>query len=534
MRISRRTALQGGLATGALAVGLKPARRAAAASAPSTLHAVMQGDLRVFDPIWTTADITAYYGLMVYDMLFANDDQFHPQPQMVGKQDLSDDKRTYTFELRDGLGWQDGTAVTASDCVASLHRWMVRNAGGQVMQTFVKNISAKDDKTLVIALKEPFGMVPDLLACGVGPLCFMMRKKDAETDPYQQISTRIGSGPFLFNEKETRPGSRYVFDKWTQYKPRPEPPSGLAGGKVVHLDQVVWDNITDQQTAMAALQSAEVDFFELPPIDLLPQLSADPNIKIEVLNKTGYVGIARLNCLHPPFASVQARQAMLYLLNQADFLKATFGDPKYYWTCSSYYGCGTPMQTDANTDWFKHGVDLAKAKQLFQQAGYNGEPVIVLDATNVAFMNNSAQLIAGQLQKIGVNAQLATSDWGGVVTRRAVTKPDAEGGWDVFITWGSAYAFSNPISLSALAMDGKDGWYGWPTDDAYEKLRMQWATATDPEARSAIAQKMAVIGWNDVPEVILGQWVAPAAMRKNVGGFLGVPDLIPFWNVTKT
>ena len=93
---------------------------------------------------------------------------------------------------------------------------------------------------------------------------------------------------------------------------------------------------------------------------------------LEALNKTGNVGIARLNCLHPPFDKVEARQAMLYLLNQSDFLKATFGNPKYYQTCPSYFGCGTPMQTDANTDWFKHGVDLAKAKAMFEQVRLQG------------------------------------------------------------------------------------------------------------------------------------------------------------------
>ncbi len=522
-----------GLAAGALAAA-RPGSPAAGAAGPVTLRAVMQGDLRVFDPIWTTANITAYYGMMVYDTLFAIDEQFRPQPQMVGKHSLSDDQLTYTFELRDGLGWQDGTPVTSADCVASLHRWMARNGGGQVMQNFLKDISAKDDKTFVIALKEPFGLVLDLLASPVTPVCFMMRQKDAETDPFQQITTRIGSGPFLFNETDSRPGNRYVYDRWTKYVPRSEPPNGLAGGKVVHLDQVIWDNIADEQTATAALQSGEIDFYELPPIDLLAQLQSDPNIKIDVLNKTGNVGIARLNCLHPPFESVYARQAMLHLLNQADFLKATFGNPKFYQTCPSFFGCNNPMQTDAGTDWFKQGVDLATAKALFQKAGYGGEPVLVLDATNIAFMNNSAQLIAGQLQKVGVKAQLATSDWGGVVTRRAVMEPDDKGGWDVFITWGSGYAFSNPIALNALAANGKSGWYGWPSNPDYEKLRMQWATAPDEAARKAIAVKMAVLGWEFVPEVILGQWVSPAAMRKNVDGFIGIPEIIPFWNVTKT
>ena len=95
MSISRRAVVRGGLATGMLAPGLPMIRRATAApSDAATLRTVMQGDLRVFDPIWTTANITAYYGTMVYDMLFAIDEQFRPQPQMVGKHSLSDDKLT--------------------------------------------------------------------------------------------------------------------------------------------------------------------------------------------------------------------------------------------------------------------------------------------------------------------------------------------------------------------------------------------------------------------------------------------------------
>jgi len=529
MGTSRRAVLQAGL-VGALGL---PAIRTARAAGPVTLKAVMQGDLRVFDPIWTTANITAYYGMMVCDTLFAIDEQFRPQPQMVDKYSLSDDKLTYTFQLRDGLGWQDGTPVTAADCVASIHRWMARNGGGLVMQQFLKDISAKDDKTFVIALKEPFGLVLDLLASPVTPVCFMMRKKDAETDPFQQVKARIGSGPFTFNEKLTRPGNQYVYDKWTKYVPRKEPANGLAGGKVVHLDQVIWENIADEQTATAALQSGEIDFYELPPIDLLPQLEGDSNLKTTVLNKTGNVGIARMNFLHAPFNSMQARQAMLHLLNQADFLKATFGNPKYYQTCPSYFGCNNPMQTDVGTEWFKQGVDLKLAKELFQKSGYKGEKVIVLDATNIAFMNNSAQLIAGQLQKIGVNTELATSDWGGVVTRRANMEPDDKGGWDIFVTWASGFGFSNPIALNALSASGKNAWYGWPSNAEYEKLRMQWATAPNEPARKAIAEKMAKLGWEFVPEVILGQWVSPSAMRKNVNGFIGVPEIIPFWNVTK-
>src|SRR5437762_4778115 len=101
MTATRRRFLQGGLAAAALtgAPGVLTAQPAPAAA--RTLRAVMHGDLRAFDPIWTTANITAYHGAMIYDTLFAIDAEFGVQPQMVGKWGRSDDKLTYTFELRD-------------------------------------------------------------------------------------------------------------------------------------------------------------------------------------------------------------------------------------------------------------------------------------------------------------------------------------------------------------------------------------------------------------------------------------------------
>lgn len=531
MPTSRRSLMKAGLAS---ALSVPALRHAHAATPANTLHAVMQGDLRSFDPIWTTANITAYYGAMVYDTLFAVDNKYQPQPQMVGKWGLSDDKKTYTFELRDGLGWQDGTPVTAADCVASIRRWAVRNAGGQAVMERAADLSAKDDKTIVLKMKEPFGLVITALASCTTPICFMMPKKDAETDPYQQVKGRIGSGPFTFNEKLTRPGSRYVWDKWDKYVPRKEPPSGLAGGKVVHLDQVVWENITDQQTASAALNAGEIDFYELPPLDLLPTLTSNPDLKLKIMNPTGFDGMMRLNWLHPPFNNQKARQAMLYLVDQKAILNATFGNPKYYQPSASLFGHNTPMSNDANTGWFKQAPDPAKAKQLFKESGYKGEKVIVLQATDFAFMNNSAQLIAGWLQNIGVNAQLAAMTWGEVITRRASMKPDDQGGWDIFVTYGGGYDFSNPITLIALSAAGKKSWFGWPENADYEKLRMQWAAAPTVADQKAIAKKMQALAWDFVPMVMLGSWTQPAAMRKNVDGFLTNPDVIPFWNVTKS
>jgi peptide/nickel transport system substrate-binding protein len=197
------------------------------------------------------------------------------------------------------------------------------------------------------------------------------------------------------------------------------------------------------------------------------------------------------------------------------------------------FGCTGQMQSDVNTDWFKGGQDIAKARELFKKAGYDGRPVLILQATNIAFMNNAALLIAQWLREAGVNAELAASDWGAVVTRRAVKKPVAEGGWNIFITWGSGEGFDNPIGFVAHMGNGEAGWFGWPKDDLHEKLRDAWALAGSLDERKAIARKLQENAWSYVPMALLGQWAPPVARRANVTGFIPIPAHVPFWNVQK-
>src|SRR6202043_1092499 len=89
----------------------------AAAADTNTLRFIAQSDLRVLDPVWTTAYITRNHGYMVFDTLFAIDAEFAPHPQMVGEYSLSPDKLAYRFELRGGLGFHDGSPVRGIDCV---------------------------------------------------------------------------------------------------------------------------------------------------------------------------------------------------------------------------------------------------------------------------------------------------------------------------------------------------------------------------------------------------------------------------------
>ncbi|MER8428318.1 ABC transporter substrate-binding protein, partial [Mesorhizobium sp. M1403] len=194
MTISRRDLIKAGVAAGTAFSIPSVLRAQTTASTERTVHMVMGSFPRVFDPVFSTDDTIQSHGLAIYDTLFALDSKFMAQPQMVQKWGVSDDKKTYTFELRDGLGWHDGTAVTAADCVASIRRWAQVQSGGQLLMERARDISKKDDRTFTIALKEPLGLLPEILASA--PPLFIMREKDANRPATEQVTANIGSGPF--------------------------------------------------------------------------------------------------------------------------------------------------------------------------------------------------------------------------------------------------------------------------------------------------------------------------------------------------
>src|SRR5947199_3343486 len=149
------------------------------ATAETTLRVVLHSDLKIIDPIWTTAYIVRNHGYMIYDTLFAMDAKGEIKPQMVDKYEISADKLTYTMTLRDGLLWHDGKPVTAEDCVASIKRWAAKDSMGQKMISFVQDLQVVGPKTFKIVLKEPTGLVLSALGKPSSNVPFMMPKRVA-------------------------------------------------------------------------------------------------------------------------------------------------------------------------------------------------------------------------------------------------------------------------------------------------------------------------------------------------------------------
>ncbi len=504
----------GKVAAGAALAAAVPRGGARAATDKKTLRFIVQSDLRVLDPIWTTAYITRNHAYCVFDNLFAIDAEFAPQPQMVGEHAVSADKLTYNFKLRDGLGFHDGSAVKGIDCVASIKRWMARDGHGQALKPVFDEIQPDGDKGFTIKLKEPFPLLLEGLGKVSSLALFVMPERLANTDPFQQVTEMIGSGPFKFVKEEFEPGHHVVYVKNKDYVPRKEPPSWASGGKVVKVER-------------------EADWWENPAADVWPVLAANSDLALARVDPLANPLIVRFNHLHPPFDNPKMRQAVLAVTDQSEFLAAVAGDKKNWELCHSFFTCGTPMASDAGSAALSGQRDFDKAKKLIAEAGYKGEKIVVLDAVDQPVIHPQALVVADVLKKLGLNVDLQSMDWGTVVTRRASKEPNDKGGWNIFPTGWVGADMLDPVLNLPLKANGGNAWFGWPSDDKMEALRIQWLKATSLDERKKLAIAIQERAFEVVPYLPTGQWMPMTTYRKSLKGVLQAPAFL-MWNVEKT
>jgi peptide/nickel transport system substrate-binding protein len=501
------------------------------ASAETVLKVVMHSDVKTLDPIQSAAYITRNFGYMIYDTLFAVDAKFQVKPQMVDTWKTSDDGLVWTFELRDGLQWHDGTPVTAGDCIASLKRWSARDAMGQKLAARVAEYKAIDAKTFEIVLKEKFGPLLEAIGKPSTTVPFMMPKRVAETDPFQQIDSSIGSGPFIFKKDEWKPGAKLVFVKNAKYKPRPEPMSGLAGGKVVDLDRVEWVWIPDAETRVNALLNGEIDMIESLDHDHLPTLEKTKGIQIlrsSVSNQYAF----RMNWLIPPFNDVRIRRAAAYALSQEEFLQANVGDKRYYRTCKAMFTCDSPLASTAGMDGLIEG-NVAKAKELLAEAHYDGTPVVMPQPTDLGAIKQLAPVAKAQLERAGFKVDVQPMDWQSMVARVRKKGPPSEGGWNALATSWSQIDILNPLTTAFLIATCDKALAGWPCDAKLEKLRDDYVRANTLEEKRAAADAVQTYAMQVVTHVPLGEWFSVGAARDDVHFPKPLPPVTVFWGVSK-
>jgi len=500
-----KTALVGATALAAPRIGR--------AESGKIIRFVPHADLASLDPVWTTADITRNFSLAVYDTLYGYDADFNVQPQMIDGAAVENDGRQWDLTLRDGLAFHDGTPVLARDCVATIQRFAKRYPYGEALMARTDELTSVSDKVIRFRLKRPFALLPNALA---EVYCAIMPERLAKTDAMTQVTEAMGSGPFKFVAAERVPGQQVVYVRNDKYIPRKDgKPSFNAGPKIVYVDRVEWNFIPDPATASAALTQGEVDWWENPTIDLVPQIKRNKGISVTVKDRTGEIGCLRFNHLQPPFDNAAVRRVVVAAMDQKEIMEAVAGaDPSLIKTDVGVFVPDTPMASTVGVEATRGPKDYNKLKQDLIAAGYKGEKVVILAATTIPSIWAEAQVASDILQRIGMNTDLQSLEWGTVVQRRASKEPIDKGGWNVFYTYLGGFGNISPApNLPIRSTGGNGSWFGWPNDPKMEALREQWFDAPDLAAQKQICEQMQVEFWQNPPYAPLGMYELPTAFH---------------------
>lgn len=487
----------------------------------NTLRLIPHANLTVLDPVFTTAGITNEHGYLVFDLLYGMDSKQQIQPQMAEGHTVENGGLTWLIKLRAGLVFHDGTPVRATDCVASLQRWTVRDPFGQLVGRALDAFEAADDRTIRIKLKRPFPRLLNAIGKAVTPP-FIMPERLAKTDAGTPITEMTGSGPYKFNKDEFVAGARVAYSRFDSYVPRAGAADWLAGGRKGWFERIEWHIIPDPATAAAALRAGEVDWWEWGLPDLLPQLARDPNIRVQVTDKLGLYSILRFNMNVPPFNNTKLRRAIVEAVDQNDFMLPISGnDPQGYRTCYAMIPCGLPHSSEVGASYMKAPKDLEKSRAAVKASGYAGEKVVILNPTDLPSLYPLGVVAADLLKKLGMNVDLQEMDWGTVVQRRSSVEPAEKGGWSIFPTNGGPLFIGQPALNIYIRGQGAKGWVGNYDNPEIERLVESWLGAETDADQDRIYNAIQTSAFDSPPIVPLGQYYPKTAFRKDI---IGVQD----------
>jgi peptide/nickel transport system substrate-binding protein len=514
---------------GLIAAGILAMSGSAAFAQEKVLRVAPQADLRILDPIWTTAIVTRNHAFMIYDTLFGMDAQGKILPQMVDTWKTSADGLVWDFKLRPGLAFHDKTPVTSADVIQSIKRWGSRDTLGVAMMERMSKMEAIDANNFRLTFSKPFGMVLDAFAKASPP--FIMPERIAKTPGDQQISENIGSGPFMFKQDEYRPGNRIVYLKNKDYVSRAEPPQGTAGGKPVPVDRVDWVVLKDAQTQANALANGEIDMIERMPPEQYSAFKANANIELISQMPQGSTMLV-MNHLVPPFNNDKIARAATLAISQEALLRAQMVNNDLFKSCASIYPCGTIYASTTRTSGFTGKPQFAAAKKLLEEAGYDGKPIVIMHPTDHSTLNKYPPVMAALLKQAGFNVEVQSMDWQTLVTRRAKKDPSDKGGWNIFMTGFFLADTINPLVFSPITGNGEKGWFGWPTNAKVEALKGQFLETIDETKRKELAAQIQEEVYASGMFAPLGEYKPLVAVRKGVTGVLQSPNTV-MWNIDK-
>lgn len=463
-------------------------------SAEKQLAVQIGPDPETIDPALNSAVDGGNMLLYSFECLLTVDENMEIQPGQAESWEVSEDGLTWTFTLRDGLKWSDGSDLTANDFVYSWKRVCDPNTAAPYAETVLGmvegfaeaqegnldalGVSAPDDKTLVVKLASPCTFFDSLAAFAtLSPVQQATIEENGDawaTTP----ETYISNGPFHITEWV--PGSHIIMSKNENYWNK----------DAIKLDSIKFVLMEDSNATLSAYKSGEILLAKDIPTEEVPSLKDDPEFHVEPIIGTYYVS---LNDAKEPFTNEKVREALSLAIDReyvADTLMQGTYSPAYNFIGPGWQDTdGSEFIENANggesyisTDY---EANVEEAKKLLEEAGYpNGEglPALTYSTNDAGYHKTVAEYLQDAWKEIGVTLNVEIVEWSSFTPQRRAGDYDiSRNGWV-----GDYTDPSNMLDLMFSTNGNNDGKF---VDADYDAAMTEARTTVDPEARSAALHK---------------------------------------------
>jgi peptide/nickel transport system substrate-binding protein len=448
-----------------------------------TLIIGMVGDPPTLDLHQTTGTIVSLVTWNIYEPLFAWDEAFDPLPMLAESHEVSDDGLSHTIALRQGVPFHNGEEMKAADVIASIEHWGAISGVGKGLVAASKEIKAADDYTVEFTLNSPYGIFVSALATANGG-CAIYPKSVVDCASDTGVTEFIGTGPYKFVERQA---DRYIrLERFEDYAAMEGEPNGYGGHKSAWVDKMEFVPAPDEAARIAGLQAGDYHYLESISPDQYESLKNDPNITAEVLPPTSW-GIFILNMRSPVTGDDKIRQAFQAALDLEAIAIAGYGEGFYRMDPGLMFK-ETAWYTDAGAELYNQN-DPEKAKQLLEEAGYDGTPLRWTVTKEYLDHYNRSVVAKQQLEEAGFAVDLVVLDWATVLSQQF-----EDDKWDVTTT-GITFR-PDPALLFVMDVCNVAGWWcNQDTVDLVGKLRSE----SDFDTRYGLWEQIQQNAYEQVP-----------------------------------
>ena len=486
---------------GLTACGGETQEAATTAKDGGTVHVALNATVTSLDPMMTGAYVARDTMRSLYESLVTLKEDGSVAPLLAESYEVSDDYKTFTFTLRDGVKFHNGESMTADDVVASMQRWVELS---QLGSTFFagSEVTSPDENTVVITSPNPVSSGLYQLA-DTGRIAAIMPKSVIDQATDTGVPEYIGTGPFKFSE--WKKDTNIVLEKYADYQSPDGDSDGYAGARTPHLDKLEFDFVTDGTTRLTGALSGQYEIGYSLADSQYDQAKSSSQVGIE---KDEMLETLIFNKKQGIFVDNQKlRQGILSALDLGKIAKAGHQNSDLYTNDGGLMPKNSPVRSEAGLDKYNN-QDVEAAKQLIEESGYNGETITFLTTKDYPYMYDESMEIQNELKEVGIETDIQVLDWASVLQK--MFEPES---WEMLM---SSYSYSaSPMSYSFFQGTGA----GWNTDPKFTEIANQINAATDEETQKTGYDDLQTWFYDYVPNIIISKYQQISAVSTKVSEY---------------